>query len=62
MHSLSRLRHENIEGVQELLGCDSIEDYWSDQPLTDHLQIIVEIHEKVDLGTFFYFPLFAHPP
>jgi Crinkler effector protein N-terminal domain len=40
-HSVSHLKLENLEGVQELTSWKSVEAYWSSQPPTEYLHIIV---------------------
>jgi hypothetical protein len=40
-HSVSHFKLENLEGVEELTSWKSVEAYWSSQPPTEYLHIIV---------------------
>ena len=41
-HSLSHLKLESLQGVEELTSWKSVEEYWSNQPPTTYLHIIVK--------------------
>ena len=42
-HSISRLKLESLQGVEELTSWKSISDYWPAQPPSDHLHITVKV-------------------